>query len=85
MNGLYPERFDEADAERIDAAAEETDGEVRVALLEALSERRRERCQHEQLTRLNELTNAPVTTLPFLFKPELGVEQVRELARAVAA
>jgi anion-transporting ArsA/GET3 family ATPase len=85
LNGLYPDRFDDADADPIEAAAENADGEVRAALLEALSERRRARCQAEQVERLHQLTEAPVTTLPFLFEPELGVEQVRELAKGVAA
>jgi len=85
LNGLYPDRFDAADAERISSAADDVEGEVRAALLEALSERRRAGCQAEQVTRLNELTNAPVTTLPFLFTPELGVEGIRELSRGVVA
>jgi anion-transporting ArsA/GET3 family ATPase len=85
MNGLYPERFDDADAERIEGAADDANGAVRLALLEALSERRRQRCQNEQLARLEEMAKAPVTNLPFLFEAELGVEQIRQLAHAVAA
>jgi len=30
-----------------------------------------------------ELVTPPVRTLPFIFKPELGVEEIRELATAV--
>jgi anion-transporting ArsA/GET3 family ATPase len=85
LNGLYPDRFDDADAERIEAVADGAEGEVRAALLEALSERRRARCQAEQLARLEELTKAPVTTLPFRFEPELGVEGIRELSKGVVA
>jgi anion-transporting ArsA/GET3 family ATPase len=85
LNGLYPDRFDDADAERIESVADGAEGEVRAALTEALSERRRARCQAEQVARLDELTKAPVTTLPFLFKPELGVEGIRELSKEVAA
>ena len=32
---------------------------------------------------LEELAEAPVTTLPFLFAPELGREEIRELAEGV--
>ena len=85
MNGLYPDRFDADEAERIAGAAEGADGEVRAALLEAVSERHRARCQAEQLARLAELTEAPITTLPYLFEPELGLEQVRDLAAGVVA
>jgi Oxyanion-translocating ATPase len=43
LNGLYPDRFDDDDAERIESVADGAEGEVRAALLEALSERRRAR------------------------------------------
>jgi anion-transporting ArsA/GET3 family ATPase len=85
MNGLYPDRFTADEAVRLSAAAEEASGETRAALLEALGERHRARAQGEQLARLAELTEAPITTLPFLFEPEVGVDQVRRLAGGVAA
>ena len=85
MNGLYPDRFDEDDGSRIAAAVDGTEGEARAALLEALSERRRARSQAEQLARLAEMTEAPITTLPYLFDPDLGIEQVRTLADGVVA
>ena len=85
MNGLYPDRFDDHEAQRIEAAVGAADGEARAALLEALGERRRARSQAEQLARLAELTEAPITTLPYLFEPELGVEEVRSLAAGVVA
>jgi anion-transporting ArsA/GET3 family ATPase len=85
MNGLYPDRFTADEAARLSAAAEEASGETRAALLEALGERHRARAQGEQLARLAELTEAPITTLPFLFEPEVGVDQVRRLAGGVAA
>ncbi len=85
MNGLYPDRFADDEAGQIAVAAEQAEGETRAALLEALSERRRAHSQAEQLARLAELTEAPITTLPYLFAPELGLEQVRELAGGVVA
>ena len=86
-NGLYPDRFDEGEIEQIAGAAAddepaEGDGDtlVRVAGRAAVAETRRARTQREQLARLEELCTAPVTTLPFLFEPEVGVEQIRSLA-----
>jgi anion-transporting ArsA/GET3 family ATPase len=83
MNGLYPDRFGAGEADRIAAAAEATDGATRAAFLAALGECRRAAAQRGQLARLEELTSAPVHRLPFLFEPEVGIEQVRELAGAV--
>jgi anion-transporting ArsA/GET3 family ATPase len=80
MNALYPERFSAAEAERIDAAADEAEGPVRGALRAAASEQRRAESQRRQLERLRELVSSPVKTLPFIFEPELGVEEARELA-----
>jgi anion-transporting ArsA/GET3 family ATPase len=80
MNGLYPERFTDAEADRLADVAAEANGVVRAACRAAVRECRRARSQREQLARLEELTRAPVTTLPFLFEPELGVEGVGALA-----
>lgn len=83
-NGLYPERFPEDEAGALIELAAESEGAVRVACRAAVSESRRARAEREQLARLEELTEAPVTTLPFLFEPELGVEEIGVLADAVA-
>lgn len=80
LNGLYPERFDAGETERLAELATAGEGAVRAAGRAAVSESRRARAQRQQLARLEELTEAPVTTLPFLFEPELGVEQIGELA-----
>jgi anion-transporting ArsA/GET3 family ATPase len=79
-NGLYPERFDDDETKSLAALAAEREGAVRVACRAAISESRRARAEREQLARLEELTEAPVTTLPFLFEPELGVEEIGALA-----
>jgi anion-transporting ArsA/GET3 family ATPase len=81
LNGLYPERFDADEVERL--AAVETNGAVRAACRAAVRQSRRARAQREQLARLEELTETPVSTLPFLFEPEVGVEQIETLAEAV--
>jgi anion-transporting ArsA/GET3 family ATPase len=84
MNGMYPELFSDGEADRLAGVAEDSDGVVRAACRTAVRECRRGRSQREQLARLEELTQAPVTTLPFLFEPELGVEQVGVLAEGLA-
>ena len=85
LNGLYPERFG-PDEEGLleDVARNGSDDLVRAACRSAVRERRRATTQREQLARLEELTTAPVSTLPFLFEPDLGPEQIEILAEAVA-
>jgi anion-transporting ArsA/GET3 family ATPase len=83
MNALYPERFTEGDEGALADLAARADGEVRAAASAAISQRRRSVSQREQLARLEEMVSAPIRPLPFLFEPELGVEQVRELAAEV--
>jgi anion-transporting ArsA/GET3 family ATPase len=80
MNGLYPERFSAEEAEKIDSATQNADGAVRGALRAAASEQRRAASQRAQLARLEERVSAPVKSLPFIFEPELGVEEARQLA-----
>ncbi len=81
MNGLYPERFSKAEAERLAEVAEGEDGAVRAAARAALSEHGRARSQRAQLARLRRRVEAPVKSLPFLFEPELGPEAARRLSR----
>jgi hypothetical protein len=76
VNGLYPERFTGAEAKRLRDAAGSENGAVRAAL----AEHERVRGQRAQLRRLRRGLEAPVATLPFLFEPELGLEQLDELA-----
>ncbi len=83
LNGLYPQRFSPDETEQLGGLAVNGDGAVRAAGRAAVSESARARAQREQLARLEELTEAPVTTLPFLFEPELGVEQIGMLAGAM--
>jgi anion-transporting ArsA/GET3 family ATPase len=83
MNGLYPERFGADEATLLAAAAAASDGGVRTACLAAVSEHRRAAAQRRQLARLEELARAPVARLPFLFAPEVGLDEVRGLAEEV--
>jgi anion-transporting ArsA/GET3 family ATPase len=86
-NGLYPQRFDDEETAALgELAAEGEDGEVlvRAAARAAVGESRRAQAQREQLARLERICDAPVSTLPFLFSPEIGADQVRGLAQELA-
>lgn len=81
VNGLYPERFAGDEARRL----AEVDGRVggaraRAAVRAALSEHHRARSQRVQLRRLRKEVDLSVT-LPFLFEPELGLEEIERLSR----
>jgi hypothetical protein len=81
VNGLYPERFDGADARALAAAdGRLRDGAAHVAVRAALSEHRRARMQRAQLRRLRREMGGALT-LPRLFEPELGFEEVERLSR----
>jgi anion-transporting ArsA/GET3 family ATPase len=84
LNGLYPERFGQDEMPALERGAESADVAVRAACRAAVSQSRRAGGQREQLARLNELTKAPVSTLPFIFEPQLDLEHVRRLAAEVA-
>jgi len=80
VNGLFPERFSGADAERIDLAYGDQDAPaVRSALGAALSEHDRARAQRTQLRRMRREVD-DVATLPFLFDPELRLEAFERLS-----
>ncbi|MEX2447844.1 MAG: ArsA family ATPase [Solirubrobacterales bacterium] len=80
LNGLYPERFSHAEADRLAELAEGENGAVRAAARAAVSECGRARSQRAQLARLRRRVEAPVKTLPFLFQPEIDLDAARELA-----
>ncbi|HYU60667.1 MAG TPA: ArsA family ATPase [Solirubrobacterales bacterium] len=86
MNALYPERFSDVEAERLAALVDSGNGRsegLRAAVRAAISEHRRASGQREQLERLVDLVRAPVSTLPFVFEPELGEAGLRALAAGV--
>ena len=73
MNGLYPERFSDAEAERLEprpASRRATAPRGRRARRSPSTGARAR--QRAQLARLRRRVEAPVKTLPFLFEPELG-------------
>jgi anion-transporting ArsA/GET3 family ATPase len=82
VNALHPERFSDAEAERIEQAVD-SDGSpgVRAALRAALFEHHRAANQRVELERLEKgLDRAPVT-LPFLFEPELDLDSFKVLSQ----
>jgi anion-transporting ArsA/GET3 family ATPase len=79
VNAVHPVRFRPADIERIRAAAGEKPV-TRAALNTALSEHTRARAEHGQVRRLRRAAAAHVTTLPRIFEPELGREELERLA-----
>jgi len=84
LNGLYPERFAAGELPAIEAGAAEAKGSVRAACRAALSQARRAEAQREQLARLRTLVKAPVSTLPYVFEPQLELEQIRRIAAEVS-
>jgi anion-transporting ArsA/GET3 family ATPase len=83
MNGVYPERFTDAEAERLASLPDEASPGARAAARAATSEHRRAGIHRRQLERLRGLVSAPVKTLPFIFEPELGPGGLRTLAAEV--
>jgi anion-transporting ArsA/GET3 family ATPase len=79
VNALHPSRFKPAEVQRL----RDTDGGAklaRAAIDAALSDHRRARGEHAQVRRLRRAANAPVVTLPRMFEPELGREQLERLS-----
>lgn len=84
-NGVYPQRFSDEEILRIAKLAEGDVSEAaRGACQAALTEAGRVADQRGQIDRLRSTTKAPVTELPFLFEPRVGVEEIDELVPAVA-
>jgi hypothetical protein len=81
MNSVLPDRFTGADAEAI----ERVNGghgapPVAAALRAALSEHRRARAHRAQLRRLRGAVASEVITLPYLFEPDLGLDEWKRLS-----
>ncbi len=84
MNGLYEESFSGADLKEIKRLGKNDDPEIHAAGKAAVSQCSRTASQKEQLERLEGLVKAPVTTLPFIFKPEIDLSCARKLAEEIA-
>ena len=84
MNGLYEESFNKTDLKAIKRLRKSDDPEIRAAGKAAISQCSRSASQSEQLERLEGLVKAPVTTLPFIFKPEIDLACARKLAEGIS-
>jgi anion-transporting ArsA/GET3 family ATPase len=80
VNALHPARFRAEEVRRLEEAAGGGSGVARAALDAALSEHRRARAEHAQLRRLRRAATAPVATLPRVFEPELGRDELERLS-----
>jgi anion-transporting ArsA/GET3 family ATPase len=79
VNAVHPARFRPPDM----AALRGVTGGSRVAqaaMSAAVSEHRRARAEHAQVRRLRRAATAPVATLPRVFEPELGSEDLERLS-----
>lgn len=91
MNGLYPELFSDDEAailrEQLEREPAGNGGGAlrRGALRAAISEHRRATAQREQLARLRKGVRRGVVELPFVFRPQLDMNAVEELAERVEA
>lgn len=79
VNGVYPDRFSEEEAERLRALA--TRSHSAGALQAALREHHRARIHIEHVRSLRAQARAPVITLPYIFEPAMGPEEYERLAR----
>jgi hypothetical protein len=83
VNALHPDRFSDADAERLRAAVERGPG--RAVLEPVLVEHRRARRERERLREIREHVTAPVIALPFVFPPASDTALIEHLAAPIAA
>jgi anion-transporting ArsA/GET3 family ATPase len=83
-NGVLPRRFDDGTLDGLAAARDgDVDGALAAAARAARSESARAHDQDAQLARLRAGAGAPVVELPFVFEPELRLEDVTHLALAL--
>jgi anion-transporting ArsA/GET3 family ATPase len=80
-NGVYPERFTGPEASTLSALDGRGSPAARAALRAALAEHHWARTQRSQLRRLRNGMKAPVATLPYLFEPDLALDDLELLSR----
>ena len=84
MNALYPKRYTDKDLKAIKRLGKSDEAEVRAASKAAISQCLRTASQSEQLERLEGMVEAPISTLPFIFKPEIDLSAARKLAEELS-
>ncbi len=82
LNGLYPDRFTDTDVAVLREAFRSCPVKRdRAAIEVALNEHRRALAQREQQSRLRAVFGDRLLTLPFLFVPAIGADQLESLAQ----
>jgi hypothetical protein len=81
VNALHPDRFSDADAEGLQAAAERGPG--RGVLEAVLVAHRRSRRERDRLREIRENVTAPVIALPFVYPPASDTQLVERLAASI--
>jgi len=83
MNALYPDRFSKEDMKALKPLSRNDEADLRAVQRAALTQSRRSTAQQEQLERLRTMVSAPITTLPFMFEPEMTLKASRQLAEGL--
>jgi anion-transporting ArsA/GET3 family ATPase len=79
VNGVYPDRFTDADAQRLQATAQRV--APAGALDAVLAQHRQARVHAARIRWLRARTQTPVATLPFVFEREIGPPEYARFAR----
>lgn len=82
-NGVFPDRFSDAEAARLEKLAAGAPEAAADALAAAGEEHRRAAAQTRQLRRLRAGVEEDVVELPFLFDSDLGAEHIDRLAEGL--
>jgi hypothetical protein len=80
VNAVLPQRFTNADADALQSANGAGGPAAREALEAALAAHARGRAQRSQVGRLRRGLGTPVSTLPLLLTPDVGRDELEELA-----
>jgi len=85
VNGVWPDRFSAGDAKKLRAASRNGHDPAAAGVLRAaLAEHERAKLQRGHLKRLEKESGTTVVTLPYLFEPELGLDEYQQLADSLA-
>jgi anion-transporting ArsA/GET3 family ATPase len=86
MNAMWPERFSSSDVTKLRAATRDGYEPSELGAVEAaLAAHERVKGQRVHLRRLEAATDAPISTLPFVFETELGLTDYERLADELGA
>jgi anion-transporting ArsA/GET3 family ATPase len=85
MNAMWPERFSSADVTKLRAVTRDGhDPSTLGAVRAALAAHERVKAQRAHIRRLEAATEAPITSLPFVFESDLELAHYEQLAAELA-